>query len=666
MEYGSIEDQAPPRREARRTHATAARSALLCGVIGAVLLCAQRRGGGAAARAALARTRMPTADDFVDNVDVVGDNRSLAVSVRTKGYDALSQHTLNFYRRWDRVVEPHRATLLEVTRPRAGATYTWTIRHISTGLAVEKTGATVEHEFEAVRDYYELRVHERRAGGGAARELAHLPSVVCKHVRREVRTLNPSDRERYLEALEVFHTISHADGAAAYGSSFRNGAYFAALHNAKDYCYHNNLVFLTSHPAFNLQVDEMLHMIDPLAPRVYWDFMIDHKYGATWYKDSPIYAEDWFGTLDNGPDDDYRIRGRFRDVMNSWNPSNKSEPTWTEHSPYGFVSSPYATSDALYLQRTNHFCGMPSTQPFASCGRLVHCMENATSDLLTWDLCVENHIHANLHGLHGGYWRCADDLANFSADHAWASDALLSFTVANIAEEVLTKPGSLFPFLDCPTSCTVGVDTYETCHCNSTVPPVDTLDDDAVYDYLEWALAKMHEGYLGDHFMTKNHSTGEHIFKHITTDQDRELKRLYLRLLREPGNFGVFATGAAANDPLFWPMHPIFDKMTQALRMAPALSASMNFTWDNSGTSCGEGVEWNDVLPFEDLFWGANSTGTSAASLGSKDLAGAYTNRDIWELFQPDGDWIPYVYDQLENWGECDWDPLSYPMNSTR
>ena len=40
--------------------------------------------------------------------------------------------------------------------------------------------------------------------------------------------------------------------------------------------------------------------------------------------------------------------------------------------------------------------------------------------------------------------------------------------------------------------------------------------------------------------------------------------------------------------------------------------------------------------------------------------------RDIWELFQPDGDWIPYVYDQLENWGECDWDPLSYPMNSTR
>ena len=167
---------------------------------------------------------------------------------------------------------------------------------------------------------------------------------------------------------------------------------------------------------------------------------------------------------------------------------------------------------------------------------------------------------------------------------------------------MLTKPGSLFPFLDCPTSCTVGVDTYETCHCNSTVPPVDTLDDDAVYDYLEWALAKMHEGYLGDHFMTKNHSTGEHVFKHITDAQDRELKRLYLRLLREPGNFGVFATGAAANDPLFWVMHPLFEKAWQVLRLAPAYAA-WNMTWDNhvKASTC-DGMGWQSTTPFDSLF----------------------------------------------------------------
>ena len=53
-------------------------------------------------------------DDDLDNVDVVGDNRSLAVSVRTKGYDALSQHTLNCYKRWDKVVEPHRTTYIEM------------------------------------------------------------------------------------------------------------------------------------------------------------------------------------------------------------------------------------------------------------------------------------------------------------------------------------------------------------------------------------------------------------------------------------------------------------------------------------------------------------------------------------------------------------------------
>ena len=326
-----------------------------------------------------------------------------------------------------------------------------------------------------------------------------------------------------------------------------------------------------------------------------------------------------------------------------------------------------STASSRYVQRTNRFCGLKNEQPLPSCGALEACFLNKTGDgLLAFELCVENEIHANLHGVHGGYWDCPVDLDAFADAHAWASRPLLSFLTATIAENVLTKPQKVFDYVQCPGACALGVDDAATCHCWSTVPNVTSLNDTQVYAYLETALAKLHSSYKGPHFMTLSPVTGEHAFAGLTVEQDFSLKRLYLELLRAPGRFGVWPTGAAPIDPLFWPMHPIFDKMTQALRMAPALSASMNFTWDNSGTSCGEGVEWNDVLPFEDLFWGANSTGTSAASLGSKDLAGAYTNRDIWELFQPDGDWIPYVYDQLENWGECDWDPLSYPMNSTR
>ena len=393
----------------------------------------------------------------------------------------------------------------------------------------------------------------------------------------------------------------------------------------------------------------MLGLIDPTLARVYWDFMIDHQYGDRWYKDSPLYREDWFGTLDNAADDGFRVRGRFRGVLNY--AANASEEAWTDVNPYGFVSSPYSVESATHLQRSNAFCGLANTQPFASCGRMTSCFENVTSSgLLDFDLCLENHIHANLHGLHGGYWGCAADLSAFRDNHTgWATDSLLSFLVANIAEEVVTKASSLFPYISCPSTCVLGVDNFTTCHCNSTVPEVDTLDDDEVYDYLGLALAKLHEGYLGAHFMDKNRTTGEHIFKGLQTHEDRLLKRLYLRLLREPGSFGVFATGAAPNDPIFWPMHPIFDKITQALRLSNPLNG-FNLTWHNPPVSgCDAGMGWNDTLPFRELF---------APNFTAANGTGFYTNQELWDYFDPAGDAIPYVYDQFETWGDCNWDPV--------
>ena len=51
------------------------------------------------------------------------------------------------------------------------------------------------------------------------------------------------------------------------------------------------------------------------------------------------------------------------------------------------------------------------------------------------------------------------------------------------------------------------------------------------------------------------------------------LRRLYLKVLNAPGQFGVMGTGAAAKDPLFWVMHPLFEKAWQVLRLAPAFAA---------------------------------------------------------------------------------------------
>ena len=55
----------------------------------------------------------------------------------------------------------------------------------------------------------------------------------------------------------------------------------------------------------------------------------------------------------------------------------------------------------------------------------------------------------------------------------------------------------------------------------------------------------------------------------FTDAQFVQLSRLLLKTVLWPGVWGVMNSGAAANDPLFWVMHQLFDKATHALRLSP-------------------------------------------------------------------------------------------------
>ena len=66
-------------------------------------------------------------------------------------------------------------------------------------------------------------------------------------------------------------------------------------------------------------------------------------------------------------------------------------------------------------------------------------------------------------------------------------------------------------------------------------------------------------------------------------------------MLAFPGVYGQMATGAAPNDPIFWPIHPLFEKAWQVLRLAPAFEG-FNTTWVNklaSGSTC-HGTGWRE------------------------------------------------------------------------
>jgi hypothetical protein len=135
-------------------------------------------------------------------------------------------------------------------------------------------------------------------------------------------------------------------------------------------------------------VDEMLALIDPKAPRAYWDFMIDHQYGEAWTEQSPIYADDWFGSINNNASDGFRPSGRFRAVKSVYDPAGRNF-SWARHNPYGYLGHETQVNGAEFLQRSNNFCGFENTQVFANANKVVACFENNSASLLDWDLCIE-------------------------------------------------------------------------------------------------------------------------------------------------------------------------------------------------------------------------------------------------------------------------------------
>jgi hypothetical protein len=55
------------------------------------------------------------------------------------------------------------------------------------------------------------------------------------------------------------------------------------------------------------QLEKMVQMINPKVAVPYWDFLKDaSEYGSDWHS-SPLWGDDWFGTLNTSPDDNFRV-----------------------------------------------------------------------------------------------------------------------------------------------------------------------------------------------------------------------------------------------------------------------------------------------------------------------------------------------------------------------
>ena len=325
------------------------------------------------------------------------------------------------------------------------------------------------------------------------------------------------------------------------------------------------------------------------------------------------------------------------------------------HNPYGYITGEYDLTNTDVLVRTNRFCGYRNSQPFPSCGNLQGCFENYTT-LAAFDRCMEDTVHANLHGLHGGQLLCGVDLHEHFATMSYLSDDLKNFVTATMSD-VTGKWKSYFKYYACPVKCGLA-EPMSTCQCKNTlgldsVDDIKYLNDTQVYEYVEDALYYLaFDSYMGSRFMWRNPTDHKIVWVNLTAGENRELNRAYLAMLAFPGVYGQMATGAAPNDPIFWPIHPIFEKAWQVIRLSPHFKDA-NVTWDNQASSSCNGTDFSGaggLTPFESLF---------------DEDGERYTNEDLWHLLKPDGDDIPYVYDQFFSWGGCEWDPLRNAHSSS-
>lgn len=586
--------------------------------------------------------------------------------------EPLATHTLQTYG-VDAVVEPHRVTHFEVgySSLRQNHTYEWTLTDANTATVETFAGPVFLYQFDAehIGQTYTLDVVEINDHGAKTR-MQSMSSVVVKYVRREIRKITTADRERLLEAMHTMYTTPLVEGRRKYGHNFVSHGYIASIHNSDTFGYHGGDVFLTSHPAFQLMMENSLRAIDPnISSSPYWDFMLDAElYGDRWLHDSPVYKDDWFGTVNTTKENDWQVtEGRW-----AYTRMITHGPTYpfaeAQYNSYGLMHAPCDNTESPYMQRSSKFCGMETKQIPNKVETMVHCFFNNT-DLTDFSTCLEINVHGNLHAFHGGAWDCAQDFTElmerepdlfpekvlqffspqlFNLWFSWGlddnTDGLYSCTQRDMAEWPCARAEDSFAEND---ACAIPV---------PLVNVSDLTDSEVWSDWGNLFLFHLSLSYHGGGFIETIDNTTEHRelyhenaeyrWKHLEPSDQTRFTRWLVDFSSKPGKIGVASTGASPSDPLFWLWHPIFDRMLHILRSDPTFDYyDLSWTCDTSSCDTGNnGRHWTDDLPFENLF----TSGVKGTH---------YTNEAMWGLLDPKNGHLPYIYDDLTAWGGQYWNP---------
>ncbi|CAN0323954.1 unnamed protein product [Pylaiella littoralis] len=610
--------------------------------------------GGAAVREAVADFPSMVAERQPERRDGGGAGPVSSLQVRASNeYGEYDEASLKLYG-LEMVMEPFRDTTLEVVHPHSSEladNFVWRLRYAdSSGTTAQSIddawsftgGPKATVSVNKPGTLYILTVQNVDDDGVVVAEARVKAS--CKYVRREIRQLTDGDREAFFDAMQIFFTIPNAVGKTKYGEDFENYQKIVAYHDSRitDYCYHDGLQFLTSHIAFDLLMDRYLQMINPKVALPMWDMMIEAATMEDEWYNSVIFDKDWFGSALGSPENSFMVtEGRFGNISSIYDPTRSiaKGAIRANHNPYGYVTSVRNYQDLPRLTRTSSYCGLTSHATFATADTFSACYEEST--LYNWEDCMETKVHGDLHGLLGGGFNCNTDMNTFSEQHPEYEPGLLSFVLEYMTFNYWPMNSFMPDYNTCDTRCESG--QTEPCGCTCNVDAF-ALSDEETYSICHRFMAAASEKFTGDEFITHDaHATYPYGFlkdgERMSDEEAIFLMRYMVKIGCEPGSVGYMSTGASPMDPIFWVLHPMFEKALHILWLSPKYSETFDFEWVDGSCS---GSGYTDKLPFTTELLGIGS--------GKSRL----TNERLLELFHPSNAELPYVYEDFTSWGNTD------------
>lgn len=594
-----------------------------------------------------------------------GPPQELLISI-SNDYPAVGN--LEMYSFEADVVEPYRVTYLQIATATESTSYTWTITDESGEVFFQSEGfqSEVPVVFTSAGQFYTISVQD-----SASPPSSTTHKVICKYVRREVRSLSYEDKEIFRNALRIFYTTPTEEGKAIYGSDFFNYRDASILHlSFRGYesfgnpCtpFHGGPGFLTGHWGMVRMTERVLQLIDPSIAMPYYDYVFDSEmYGSDFQTESAVFTDAFFGAYEQSSNSEAVPLGGFwsgllnprvdQDPFNrtveaagaayGWVPELAAD--WGLHqNAHGLLTEFYNPDKSVYVSRTATACGRKiETLRLPDCDSETLVLEQ--DSLTDAAFYIMGYMHSNVHNLLAGPFNC-------SVDTAAALQPGGMLAVGKSSEEPSEFMKLAVDFISM-----IMVNIWESMYENAnfesdtdlkcgavTEEEIDSIDDDMVYAFLEelsifseletLAASNMGIAYNTIFKKTKN----EVIFKAADELEDKALKRFLLKQACRSSPIPAFNTPLASTaDPVFYSLHSYW--MKHFARLTLERKEGFDWSWPTYESTCWGHGEWDHP--------GWTEAGLRADGGGS---GSRLSNREIATFFNPSNPRLPYIHDNLE------------------